>query len=92
MPKYNDGVEQSIWLLRDITIALLGDIEKPAADLRKEKYLAEALNYSTDATNMCATTSKANGITPYQMWYSKSPPLKLLNPYGTVGYFKRMKI
>ena len=40
---------------------------------------------------MCATTSNANGITPDQMWYSKSPPLNLLHPFGMVSYFIRMK-
>ena len=33
----------------------------------------------------------ANVITPYQMWYSKSPPLNLLRPFGTVDYLKRIK-
>ena len=40
---------------------------------------------------MCATTSNANGITPYQMWYNRSPPLNLLHPFGTVDYLRRMK-
>ena len=44
-----------------------------------------------NGTNMCVTTSSANGITPYQMWYSRSPPLNLLQPFGTVGYLRRMK-
>ena len=41
--------------------------------------------------NMCATTSNAHGITPYQMWYRKSPPMNLLHPFGTVGYLRRIK-
>ena len=39
---------------------------------------------------MCATLFNANGITPYQMWYSKSPSLNLLHPFGAVGYLRRM--
>ena len=67
MPKYNGVAERWIRLLHEKTIALLGDLEKLAAGLRKAKYWAEAWNYSTDVTNMCVTTSNANGITPYQM-------------------------
>ena len=91
MPKYNDVAEQWIGLLREKTIALLGDLEKLVVGLGKEKYWAEAWNYSTDVTNMYATTSNANGITPYQMWYIRSPPLNLLHPFGTVSYLRRMK-
>ena len=90
MPNYNVIAERWIGLLREKTIALLDDLEKLAVDLRKEKYWAEAWNYSTDATNMCATTFNANSTMPYQMWYSKSPPLNLLHPFGTVGYLRRM--
>ena len=41
-PKYNGVAERWIELLREKTIALLGDLEKLAAGLRKEKYWAEA--------------------------------------------------
>ena len=74
IPKYDGAAERWIGLLREKPIALLSDLEKLAAGLRKDKYWAEAWNYSIDVTNMCATTSKANGITPYQMWYTRSPP------------------
>ena len=91
MPKYNGVAKQWIELLREWTIALRGDLEKLAADLRKEKYWAKAWNYSTDMKNMCATAFNENGITPYHMWYSRSPSLNLLYPFGTVGYLRRMK-
>ena len=85
MPKYNGVAERWIGLLRENTVVRLGDLDKLAASLRKEKYCAEAWNYSIDVTNMCATMSNANGITPYQMWYSRSPPLNLLHPFGMVA-------
>ena len=91
MPKHNGVAERWIGLLREKTIALLGNLDKLAASQRKEKYWVEAWNYSTDATNMCATTSTANGITPYQMWYSRSLLLNLLQLFCTVGYLYRMK-
>ena len=47
VPKYNDVAERWIGLLHEKTIALLGDLVKLAAGLRKEKYWAEAWNYST---------------------------------------------
>ena len=83
--------ERWIGLLREKTITLLVDLEKLAAALGKEKYWAEAWNHSTDVTNMCTATSNANGITPYPMSYSQSPPLNLLHPFDIVGYLKRMK-
>ena len=67
MPKCNGVAKQWIGLLRQKTVALLGDLENLAAGLRNERYCAEAWNYSTDVTNMCATTSIANGIALYQM-------------------------
>ena len=91
MPKGNGVAEGWIGLLRKKTIELLGDLEKLAARLRKEKYWAEYWNYSTDLTNMCATMSNANDITPYQMWYSKSPSLNLLHPFETVSYLRKME-
>ena len=82
MPKYSGVAER--W------IGLLGDLEKLAASLRKEEYWAEAWNYSTDVTNICTAISIANGITPYQMCGSKSLPLNLLHPFGTLAYLRRM--
>ena len=91
MPKYKGVADRWIGLLREKTIALLGELDKLAADMRKEKYWAEAWSYSTEAMNMCATMFNANGIMPYQMWYRKSPPMYLLNPFDTVGYLRRIK-
>ena len=91
MPKHNGFAERRIGLLREKMIALLGVLEKLAVGLRKEKYWAEAWNYSTDVTNICAIASSENGITTYKMWYSKSPPLNLLPPFGTVDYLRRIK-
>ena len=68
MPKCNGVAKRWIGLLRKKTVALLGDLEKLAVGLRKEKYWAKALNYSSHVTNMCATMSNANEITPSQMW------------------------
>ena len=76
-------------MLREKTIALLEDLKNQETDAHVERFWAEAWNYATTATNMCVTTSNANGVTPYEMWYGKPLPLGQLHPFATVGYMPK---
>ena len=56
-----------------------------------DRLWAEALKHACDMSNMCVTSSREGGTSPYEKWYGKKPSLQHLQPFGTVGYLRNGK-
>ena len=91
MPKCNDVAKEWIGLLPKKTVALLDDLKKLAAGLRKDRYCAEAWYYSTDVTSMCATTLTQTPLRRIKCMVQQVAAAEPAALFGTVGNLRRIK-
>lgn len=70
-PPYNGIPEQVLGLLREKMIAPIQDLKAS----NNNRLWAETMNYACDLTNISRTTSKEDGISPYEKLYETAPAL-----------------
>ena len=79
--------ERALGLLREKVIAVMQELDD--MNVPREKLWAQAMLFACDVTNKSATTSTAEGKSPYELWFGKAPVPDHLRPFEAVGYARR---
>ena len=93
-PQYNGVAERALGLLEAASMAarlqaseLYPNVQLPSTDW----LWAEAMRWACDCLNRTATTANPDNKSPYEMWYGKPSPLKLL-PFLKPGFCRQKRV